>query len=243
DRDVQLGHEVAAREQEIARLRTFLQQQVDRFNHETAGGKWKHMMPGLETAPDLTQWNSQVRWPWGEKPPASGGTLPVNTQPGRVWRDAAAADRQSHAGAARWTPVAGLGATGRALALLPAGLSSAWRTTDEDAPTLEYDFSAGGTNNGSDGDLLIDFLPTFRIYPGLKQRVAIAVGDQPAMIIEVPGSSGREDENGTIRSDGIQNNYVRASVPLPALPAGRHVLKVRAIDPGVVIDRLSLPAP
>ncbi|HWA87080.1 MAG TPA: glycosyl hydrolase 115 family protein [Opitutus sp.] len=239
DREIQLGRDVAANEKEIARLRAFLEHEVARFNNDTAGGKWKYMMPGLVTAPDLTQWNSQVRWPWGEKP--DGPAVHVNTGPGRSWRDAASADRQSNVSAAHWIPVAGLGSSGHALALLPAGLASSWRETDTAAPTLAYDFDTD--KDAHNGDLLIDFLPTFRIHPGMKLRVAVGFDDGASTVVEVPGSSGREDENGTIRSDGVMDNFVRAHVPLPALAAGKHVLQLRAIDPGVVIDRISIPTP
>jgi hypothetical protein len=75
----------------------------------------------------------------------------------------------------------------------------------------------------------------------MKLRVTVGVDDQPPIVVEVPGSSGREDERGTVRSDGVQNNSVRAQVPLPDLTAGKHVLKIRALDPGVVVDRVSLP--
>ncbi|HVZ64730.1 MAG TPA: glycosyl hydrolase 115 family protein [Lacunisphaera sp.] len=235
DRRLQTGIHVTSHEAAIARSRGFLQAQVDRFNDDTAGGKWKHMMPGLETAHDLTKWNSQVRWPWGEKPGTAAAATPAAD---RAWRDAASADRNWRDKAIGWTPIAGLGASGRALALLPASLDSSWKESDASAPALEFDFERGA---GTTGEVLVDFLPTFRIYPGMKLRVGVGFDDQPVAVVEVPGSSGREDENGTIRSDGIQNNFVRATVPLPALPPGRHILKLRAIDPGAVIDRISIP--
>ena len=87
----------------------------------------------------------------------------------------------------------------------------------------------------------MDFLPTFRICPGLKLRVAINVDDQPAVLVEVPGSGGAENETGTIRSSAVQNNFTRARVPLPGLVAGKHTFRIHAIDPGVVVDRVSLP--
>jgi len=34
---------------------------------------------------------------------------------------------------------------------------------------------------------------------------------------------------------------VRARVAMPALAAGKHVVTIRAVDPGVVIDRVALP--
>lgn len=234
DRAIQLGDAAGPHEQEITHRRDYLEQQVDDFNNAIAGGKWKHMMPGLVTARTLTAWNSQVRWPWGER---QGNPPARNTQPPRTWRDAASADRQSPAAHARWTAIAGLGHSGRALALKPAGLSSAWQAGDQAAPSLEFEFEAPG----GDAEALIDFLPTFRIAPGMELRVAVGLDGQSPVAVEVPGSSGREDEGGPIRSNGVQDNFVRARVPLPALTAGKHVLKIRAIDPGVVIDRISLP--
>jgi hypothetical protein len=62
------------------------------------------------------------------------------------------------------------------------------------------------------------------------------------VLVEVPGSGGQEDESGAIRQDGVQDNLVRARVAMPALSQGRHVLTIRAVDPGVVIDRIALPA-
>jgi hypothetical protein len=239
DRAIQHGENAAPNEEEITRQRDFLEKQVARFNNDTAGGKWKHIMPGLVTGKFLTAWNSQVRWPWGEKKEELTNQPEAAAQESaRVWRDAASADRNSAAGKARWTPVAGLGPTGRALALKPASLDSSWKENDKAAPTLEFNFEAKG---GEGEEALIDFLPTFRIYPGMQLRVAVGLDDQPPAVVEVPGSSGKEDENGPNRNNGIQNNFVRAQVPLPKLSAGKHVLKIRAVDPGAVIDRICLP--
>jgi hypothetical protein len=238
DRKVQLGEDVAANESEITRLRDELEARVEYFNTKIAGGKWNHMMPGLVTGTDLTKWSSQVRWPWGEKPPEDGAVPSKKVVPSSVlWRAAASADRQSGQGAARWTPVAGLGTTGRAMALEPTSPQSSWRENDDNAPTLEYEFET----NGGDAEALIGFLPTFRLYPGIKLRVAVSVDKMPAAVIEVPGSSGREDEKSGVRINAVQTNSARARVPLPGLFAGKHVLKIRAIDPGAVIDRVSLP--
>ena len=234
DRAVQFKD--ASREDEIKRVRAFLEKQVEQYNSGTAKGKWNHIMPGLVTGKYLTRWSSQVRWPWGEK----AGTVPQQApnQIRGIWRDAASADRQSGSGNARWMTVPGLGPTGRAVALKPASLQSTWKETDKSAPALEFTFEA----KGGDGEALIDFLPTFRLCPGMKLQVAVTLDSQPPVLVEVPGSSGLEDENGPNRHEGIQNNYVRARLPFPKLPPGRHVLKISAVDPGVAIDRVSLPA-
>lgn len=241
DRKVQLGADAAAGELEIAQLRGDLEMQVENFNMKIAGGKWNHMMPGLVTGKDLTAWSSQVRWPWGEKaspPDQSAKTSSSMNEPpqGQGWRDAAEAGYSSPF-RGDWNVIEGLGPSGRAVALPPANLENSWKINDKNPPTLLYDFQS----KAGDAEAFIDFLPTFRICPGMKLRVTVSVDDQAPVLVEVPGSSGAENETGTARSFAVQNNYSRARVPLPGLTAGKHIFKIHAVDPGVVIDRLSLP--
>jgi hypothetical protein len=240
DRKIQRGDDRLANEHQIEQLRAELEAQVDRFNTKLAGGKWNHMMPGLVTGKKLNAWSSQVRWPWGEPAPAAvkGESASESSDAdaeGRRWRPAATADRQSSAKPAQWTAVAGLGASGRALALEPAGIESSWAPTDRSAPWVSYNIQTKTKSAAA----WIDFLPTFRLYPGMKERVAVFIDDLPPEIIEVPGSSGSEDERGEIRSTAVQNNYVRVHVPLPSVAEGPHVFTIRAIYPGVVLDRIA----
>lgn len=237
DRKIQLGRDSIALTKEITRLRGFLEKQVAQYNNETAGGKWKYMMPGLETAKNLTQWNSQVRWPWGEKINNQVSTSENAAKEVRQWRDAATANHQTTSGVAKWVTVPGLGSSGRALALLPTSPEFSWKVDDNSAPTLEFEF----TPKSNQGDVLINFMPTFRISPGMQLRVVVGVDNQQPVEVEVPGSNGKEDENGPNRRNGIQNNFVQAKVSLTGLSAGKHILKIRAVDPGVVIDKVSLP--
>jgi hypothetical protein len=234
DRDMQHSENMAANQSEMDRLYKYLDAQVNHYNNDVAHGKWKSMMPGTVTGKDLPKWSSQVAWPWGE--PQQAG-IKINEQPSRVWRDAASFDAQTASGPARWRVITGLGPSARALALQPASLESSWKEGDKSAPAVEYKFHS--TSGG--GEALIDFLPTFRIYPGMQLRVSVRVDDQPASIIEVPGSNGKEDENGPNRNQGIRNNYVRAQVPMSSLSAGNHILRIQALDPGVVIDKVSFP--
>ncbi|MBI1335887.1 MAG: hypothetical protein GC164_02875 [Phycisphaera sp.] len=238
DRKIQTGTDTLANQEMIARLRRELDADVAHYNTTIAAGKWNGMMPGAVTGKDLARWNSQVRWPWGKPSGKTRAQHPaIPDDPARKWRDAASADRQTGKADARWEAVEGLGHSGNAMALLPAGLKSKWSETDHSAPTLEYDFQYAG----GDAEAVITFLPTFRIYPGMKLRVAVCTDDQPPVIVEVPGSSGQENERGTIRSNAVQSNDVRAHVQLPGLAIGKHVLKIRAMDSGAVIDRVSLP--
>ncbi len=242
DRKIQFDVDTAANESAITRRRNDLEAQADNYNTKIAGGKWNHMMPGLVTGNDLTKWSSQVRWPWGEKPsqPGQPATDPafLNESPvGQGWRDAATADRKLSPGAAHWSVIEGLGQSGRAMALQPASLEASWKDGDKSAPTLEYEF----TTKGGIAEAFVDVLPAFRIYPGMKLRFAVSVDDLAPTFMEVPGANGAENENGAVRSFAVQNNYVRVRVPLPALTAGTHTFKIRSVDPGAVIDRVSLP--
>ena len=238
DRAIQFGDNIASNEAEITQLRSFIDSEVDNYNNNIASGKWKNMMPGAVTHKDLTRWNSQVRWPWGEKQQSANTKPAVRNTSARTWRNADSADRRTVSGISKWTCVDGLGSTGKALALKPAGIEYSWDLRDTDAPALEYDFM---TTNNVPSKVLVDFIPTFRIYPGMKLRVAVSIDDQPSVLVEVPGSSGAENEYGRVRADAVQNNYARADIPFPALTAGRHVLKISAVDPGIVIDRISFP--
>jgi len=236
DRSIQLGDRVAENEKRIASLRDDLESQVKDFNTTVAGGKWNHIMPGLMTVKwNMMSWASQVRWPWGE--PTNRPVVLPKPAVERTWRDAATADDQTTSGAARWAPVEGLGPSGRAMALEPSGLESSWGENATNAPTLEYRFKC----KAGDAEAFIDFLPTFRICPGMKLRVAVSVDGGAPTLVEVPGSSGAENENGSVRRDAVQDNYVRLPIPLPNLTSGQHTFAVRAVDPGAVIDSVSLP--
>lgn len=232
DRAIIYGADSLVQKQEIDRLKTFIDNEVENYNNNIAGGKWKYMMPGAVTGKNLPAWNSQVAWPWGEvvKPDTNNKAIDPN-----VIRNASSADRSTSTGKAKWTLVSGLGNSGQAMALEPVDINSAWDSTNATAPTLEYNFKTGG----KECRVIIDFLPTFRIYPGMQLRVAVGVDNKLIRTIEVPGSNGKEDENGPNRNQGIRNNYVEATIDLPALEAGSHRLFIRAVDPGVVIDKIS----
>ena len=232
DRAIVYGANQSAHQVEIDRLKAALESEVDNYNNKIAGGKWQYMMPGTVTGQNLLSWNSQVAWPWAEtrKPDTTKKAIQAD-----ITRNASSADEQTTAGTAKWSVIPGLGNSGQAMALTPVNLNLLWKPGDVKAPTLNYNFKT----DGNSAKVRIDFMPTFRIYPGMQLRVAILVDNKFISTTEVPGSNGKEDENGPNRNQGIRNNYVRALIDLPALTTGTHKLSIRAIDPGVVIDKIS----
>jgi len=241
DRSAQRGDDAPARQQEIIRLRDDMTREVNNYNTSLASGKWNHMMPGLVTAKDLTSCFSEVRWPWGEESGLSSRS-PADVRetneppPDHTWHDAATATREPAEGVPTWHVIDGLGASGRAVALLPVSLPLP-SGADNARPTLTFSFVAPG----GPADALLDFLPTIRLYPGMKLRVAVAIDHQPSTLVEVPGSGGNEDEGGYVRSNAVQDNSTLARVPLPSLAAGPHTFTVSGVDPGVVLDRVRVP--
>ncbi|HEX7653448.1 MAG TPA: glycosyl hydrolase 115 family protein, partial [Verrucomicrobiae bacterium] len=163
DRKIQAGREVQANEKEIQQRRAHLEDQVRNFNTVVAGGKWNRMMPGLETEKNQKKWNSQVAWPWGEGDPVKSASATNQPDQNRKWRAAESADQKTGSDSAQWSVVEGLGASGRAMALLPATLTSVWGGQDKTAPALAYHF----TSSGAATEVVIEFLPTFRIVPGM----------------------------------------------------------------------------
>ncbi|MBW4888491.1 glycosyl hydrolase 115 family protein [Mucilaginibacter sp. HMF5004] len=232
DRSKVLGADSITANVEIEKLKHYLEGEVSNYNTKIAGGKWAYMMPGLTTGKFLMAWNSQVAWPWGEKKQPDAINKTIDSY---IIRKASSADGRTVSGPAQWTAIPGLGNSGEAMALQPASLSSSWKPGDQSAPTLTYNFKA----NGKPTQALIDFMPTFRLYPGMQLRVAIAIDGKLLSTVEVPGSNGKEDEKGPNRNQGIRNNYVRSVIDLSAMSAGDHKLSIMAVDPGVVIDRVS----
>ena len=176
-----------------------------------ANAKWNRMMPGLDTAKDLTAWNSQVRWPWGEKSAEksykSAGVEPPLAPPvEQGWRAAAAADRPVVAVTIHWTEVV--------------GLAHQEEPCRSNLPKLIFDPTLRSWSLIS---LYITlampllssiFCPRSAFIPEYSSESAVQVDDHETVLIEVPGSSGTENENGPIRSSAVQNNYFRVRVPM-----------------------------
>ncbi len=212
------------------RWKKFINEQTDYYNNELAGGKWKHMM---NINPEGVSWPAVAG---GKQKPVTRTAHQADS--GLRVVDAVDVSKLTPAANASWQSVSGLGWSGRAMSLQPVTLASSWHPDHlESAPAMEYEFTA---KNAGETSLLIHALPTMRLTPEGHLRIAISVDGQPPQPENIPGGQA-SDENSKSRSGGVLANRVTIAMRLPALSAGKHSLKIYAVDPGVVIDQLEFP--
>jgi len=130
-----------------------------------------------------------------------------------------------------WQVVDGLGSLGRSLR---ARLDLPGRAPSDIAGLRPAGF-AFATSTEVGGTLKVIALPTHPLTPKTGLRVVVQLDDAAPQTLDF-GTIGRSDE---WRDDVLTNTAVRA-VDLPMLAAGRHTLKIYALDPGVVLDRVEV---
>ena len=106
----------------------------------------------------------------------------------------------------------------------------------KDDQTLEYTFST----EKAEANALIDFLPSYELYPGSKARIAVLLNGEEIQTVSVPHSDSLKEENGP-RSTLILDNFARVVIPLKNLKKGENKFMIRAVDPGVSIRAIYLP--
>lgn len=127
-----------------------------------------------------------------------------------------------------WACVEGLGTSGRALALLPVkpGVGKG----------AAIEFSLTGLT-GLKKNLVLQFLPDFALWPGLKLGVEVSFDDGAAKYVAVPKSDSNIGEHDPVRNRAVQDNFIRVEVPVPE---GARRARIAAVHPGVVVDRVGI---
>jgi len=135
--------------------------------------------------------------------------------------------KNTSAGSSQWKSVDALGYSQSAMLLQPfaAKLSANFKEN----PTLEYEFSAP-TDSAT---VSIYLLPTHALDGGNNQRIAVSIdqGEAKTFNINTAGRSNSWKEN-VLRNQAV----VKLSYKIGF--AGKHVLKIYAIDPDMIIDQL-----
>ncbi|MBS1792774.1 MAG: glycosyl hydrolase 115 family protein [Acidobacteria bacterium] len=219
------------------------------FNEKLADGKWRFMMSpemregqwtGMRAVrPRLSEKDFEVDRTKPEPPPSSyvwlaPGKLPKIKNGFAEWNGAVSIEvehftRAAAADGFAWRTIRGLGKTGDSVTVFP----PVARTFERRAPRLEYRFEI--LNAGAfDADFYL--LPTRPLVPGNGLRFAVAIDDGPPQTIAV-------DRDTEVSSPGWAQNILNQTTRGGArfeLSKGIHVLKIFAVDTGVVLDKVVL---
>jgi len=218
---------------------------TDRYNNQTANGKWRHMMSA----------NPRGQLDWKVSKSQLTETMPVDrssvpgTQPNAAalaGADFGEADHRvvmaaEHASAfipgqdARWQTITGLGYHGGAVAIFPVTVPvrAEPEKIRQESPCLHYKINF---QHPGDWRITVRTLPTFSVATGQPQRYAIALDDQPLQIISLPASL---DEHNRVWQENVLRNAALPASQHAVAAAGFHTLKIWMVDPGIVIDAVA----
>ena len=220
------------------------------------GGKWSGFWidtidekPGMYQPTAHNRWSSQMQWPWNEpddpaRKDRRGESRNDYVATAYAWERAKGLEeptwiepvaRERGAKGGEWVNVAGLGTSGNALALLPV------KPGVGDGALLKFDLNHLPTHSNThplnQSSLVLQFLPDFALWPGLKLGVKVSFDDGEAKYVEVPRSDSNIGEKDSVRAVAVQDNFIRVDVPIPS---GAKTATITAVDPGVVIDRVGV---
>ncbi|MBD8548559.1 glycosyl hydrolase 115 family protein [Sphingomonas sp. CFBP 8760] len=128
-----------------------------------------------------------------------------------------------------WEPVPGLGSRGTALR---SRLTLSSIKPDAARDPLRYSFTTGAE---ADADLRIVALPVHPLTSETRLRIGVRVDDGVMQILDYE-THGRSEE---WKRNVLSNSAVR-SLRLATLAPGRHHLRLYALDPGFLLDRIDL---
>jgi hypothetical protein len=130
-----------------------------------------------------------------------------------------------------WQVIPGLGRTGDSVTVFPTTMTS---FNPVSASVLEYEFYAFTTGKVN---AVVNIVPTHPILSGRGLRYAIGFDDQPPQVVTVGAALQIPSRPWSLNV--INSSTVGASTH-EIKTAGRHVLKIYAVDPGVVLDKIVL---
>ncbi|MDR3188677.1 MAG: glycosyl hydrolase 115 family protein [Prevotellaceae bacterium] len=198
------------------------------YNRDIAGGKWAHQMDQVRIG--YTIWNDPPRnilpkleYVHREEPAekrfAEGS--------GYISIEACDFARAQGTGSIRWEVIPGLGKTKSSVSTFPQNAYP----TDSDAVYLEYDLQ---TSSSGEAEVQVWLAPTlnFNANKGLRYALSVDGGRE-----EIVNFNGHYDGSlGRWQGERI----IRASTTVPVGDAGNHTLRLRALEPGIVLQKIIL---
>ena len=145
---------------------------------------------------------------------------------GYVAIEAADTSKRTADGETHWEELPGYGETKSAMTVFPVTAES---NTDSKA-ALEY---AMYLYDAGDFQLQATLAPTLNFVPGRGLRFAVSVDDGPRTVVDELEHNSQQDWEKAV-SDGVR----RVTLPLIIAKPGYHTLRIWAVDPGVVLERI-----
>jgi Glycosyl hydrolase family 115/Gylcosyl hydrolase family 115 C-terminal domain len=212
---------LSASPEQALRAHDQIQSETAYYNEQLAGGKWKNILSA-----------NPRKQPVFRKPAPGGKTEPgivatsqeIVAESGCIAIEAEHPTRATNGNGAVWKTIAGLGRSGDAIALLPTTVS------EPGGAELNYDFTASKAGVAT---VLVYCIPTHAIHPGVRLRYSVTIDGQTPKTVDL-------DTAEFSAAWGV--NVLRAAAigttehPLPDI--GKHTLKVRPLDPGVIFDKI-----
>jgi len=136
-----------------------------------------------------------------------------------------------------WKVMGELGHTGKSLAAMPLQVKPATElNTPEDiklkSPCVEYDFY---TFTPATPVANVYTLPTHELNKNWSMRFGVSVDDGPLTVLDFK-TVGRSE----VWKQNVLRNSAQSKFKTQFIQQGKHILKIYAMDPGVIIDRITI---
>jgi hypothetical protein len=124
-----------------------------------------------------------------------------------------------------WKVISGLGVSGDSIALLPAKDASK-------EGTLEYDFEL---TKDAEMKVVIYSLPTNPVHSGVGARYSVGIDGGKEQTFDIATTEYSKNWSQNV----LRGSSIQTSAPI-AMTKGKHTLKLRPLDPGLVFDKIVL---
>lgn len=129
-----------------------------------------------------------------------------------------------------WQKVPGLGRT--LSAMMPVPVNSPSMALGKDSPHIEYDVLLN-----TSGEVTVSTLisPTLNIYNNEGLCFAVSFDDQQPQVVNIHKGKTQQDWQ-----ESVRRNIVELTTKCTLEKAGKHILKIWMIDPGIVLQRIHI---
>ena len=190
------------------------------YNHEIADGKWEGMMDYRPRRLNVFKMPAKIE--------GDGYIFPDNPA---ITISAKEYSSKSATPETSWKELPGLGVGDYGLALMPYTLTPISEEHVTKAPELTYSFDSSAGECGVNSL----FVPTHRINQGMTLKYAISVDGDDYQVININS----ESMSNTWRGNVLQG-YSKGTTSHKLSGAGKHTIKLKILDPGMVFTEFRI---